>query len=203
VLPQRANTVSETVDRPLTLVQPRGVEAVERLRSAWEALPVANPMQHYVWARACAEAFTVGTVRIVTVGGESPQAIAALLAKPGTKELVPLGAELYEPTDFPCANESAARELAEAIARLGNPVFFNDLAANSILLHELRRACGRRLVARPRPGHPWIDLDDSWLEPESHLNSGRRSDLRRARRNAEKQGTLRVEVIVPDRSSLE
>jgi CelD/BcsL family acetyltransferase involved in cellulose biosynthesis len=160
-------------------------------------------MQHYVWARACAEAFTVGTVRIVTVGGESPQAIAALLAKPGTKELVPLGAELYEPTDFPCANESAARELAEAIARLGNPVFFNDLAANSILLHELRRACGRRLVARPRPGHPWIDLDDSWLEPESHLNSGRRSDLRRARRNAEKQGTLRVEVIVPDRSSLE
>jgi CelD/BcsL family acetyltransferase involved in cellulose biosynthesis len=160
-------------------------------------------MQHYVWARACAEAFTGGAVQIVTVGGESPRAIAALFAKAGGKELVPLGAELYEPADFACANEAAARELAEAIARLGRPVFFNDLAANSIFLHELRRTCGRRLVARPRPGHPWIDLDDSWLEPESRLNSGRRSDMRRARRNAEKLGKLRVEIIVPDAASLE
>jgi CelD/BcsL family acetyltransferase involved in cellulose biosynthesis len=203
VLSQRAHPDSETVDREFTLLRPRGVEAIERLRSAWESLPTANPMQHYIWARACAEAFTGGTVQIVSVGGESPRAMVALFSKTAGKELAPLGAELYEPADFPCANESAARDLAEAIARLGKTVFFNDLAANSLFLQELRRACGRRLVARPRPGHPWIDLDDSWLEPESHLNSGRRSDLRRARRNAEKLGTLRVEITVPDAASLE
>ncbi len=184
-------------------MRPRGVEAIERLASSWESLPAANPMQHYIWARACAEAFAGGTVQIVTAGGGSPSAIAALFRKTGVKELVPLGAELYEPADFPCADESAARELAQAVAKLGNPVLFNDLGANSLFLQELRRVCGRRLVARPRPGHPWVDLDDSWLEPESHLNSGRRSDLRRARRIAEKQGALRVEIIVPDAASLE
>lgn len=200
--PQTAHPVSETVERPLTLLRSPSVEAVERLRSAWESLPVSSPMQHYIWARACAEAFTGGTIQAVTVGGERPRAIAILFSKAGGKELSPLGVELYEPTDFPCADESASRELADAIARLGKPVFFNDLAANSLILQELRRACGRRLVARPIPGHPWIDLDDSWLEPDSHLNSGRRSDLRRARRNAEKLGTLRAEIIAPDAASL-
>ena len=42
----------------------------------------------------------------------------------------------------------------------------------------------RRLVTQPCAGHPWLELDDTWIEPESHLNAGRRSDLRRAMRNA-------------------
>jgi hypothetical protein len=40
-------------------------------------------------------------------------------------------------------------------------------------------------MTRPRQSCPYIALDDSWVEPESHLNAGRRSDLRRARRKAE------------------
>jgi CelD/BcsL family acetyltransferase involved in cellulose biosynthesis len=55
---------------------------------------------------------------------------------------------------------------------------------------------------RPKRGHPYLPLDKSWLEPESHLNSGRRSDFRRAKRNAEKVGTLRCEMIIPTREEL-
>ncbi len=180
------------------MVKMPGVAAVEQLRFAWESLPATTPMQLFIWARACAEAFTRGTVRLVTVGDKSPRAIAALFRPAGEEELLPLGAGLYEQADFPYKDEAAAAELAEHVARLGAPVFINDLAANSSFLRHLRSVCGHRLFATPRPGHPWIDLDDSWLEPESHLKSGRRSDLRRARRNAEKLGGVTVEVIAPE-----
>jgi hypothetical protein len=51
-------------------------------------------------------------------------------------------------------------------------------------------------------GHPWLELDDTWLEPESHLNAGRRSDLRRALRNAAKQGTVQCEITTPTPETL-
>ncbi len=43
-----------------------------------------------------------------------------------------------------------------------------------------------------------IRLDASWLEPETHLNSGRRSDLRRAGRKAEQLGKVTTEILAPD-----
>ena len=205
MLAQRAEVQSEisvsdassAVSSAPALVKAPGVEVVDRLRSAWELLPARTPMQLFIWARACAEAFTRGTVKLVTAGDANPQAIAALFRPTGEHELVPLGAGLYEQADFPCADDEAAAELAEKVAALRTSTYFNDLSANSVFLRELRRVCGSRLIATPRPGHPWIDLDDSWLEPESHLNSGRRSDLRRARRNAEKLGRVTVEMITP------
>jgi CelD/BcsL family acetyltransferase involved in cellulose biosynthesis len=40
-------------------------------------------------------------------------------------------------------------------------------------------------------------LDESWVDPEQHLNAGRRSDLRRARRKAEQLGPLTTEIRTP------
>ena len=56
---------------------------------------------------------------------------------------------------------------------------------------------------RPMPAHPWLQLDESWLKPEEHLNSGRRSDLRRARRNAEKFGPLSFHNLTPSADELD
>ena len=53
------------------------------------------------------------------------------------------------------------------------------------------------------PSHPWLQLDESWQRPEEHLNSGRRSDLRRARRNAEKIGPISFQNITPAADQLE
>lgn len=170
---------------------------VEEQRSAWEAMPSTSPMQSYTWARACAEAFPNGRLRIVTAGESNPRAIAVLVASPESRALVPLGSELWEPTEFAYADASAADELSNAIVRLGEPVFIQDMLEDSLFVEYLRRAAGRRLVVQPVRGHPWLELDDSWLEPESHLNSGRRSDLRRAQRNAEKLGPVHCEITTP------
>ena len=53
------------------------------------------------------------------------------------------------------------------------------------------------------PAHPWLQLGESWLKPEEHLNSGRRSDLRRARRNAEKFGPLSFHNLTPSADELD
>ncbi len=94
---------------------------------------------------------------------------------------------------------ASAPALAEAIVQLKSPLYLGDVFADSPILSALEEACRwrRLMIVRPRPGHPYLPLDKSWLEPESHLNSGRRSDLRRARRNAEKLGTLHCEIVIP------
>ncbi len=176
--------------------------AIEELRSAWEAMPTLSPMQSYAWAQVCAHAFPNNGLKIVTAGEPSPRAMAAFIAGRDSHALVPLGDELYEPTEFAYVNASAAEELSESIARLREPVMIRDMSADSIMVESLRRIGGRRLVTHPYAGHPWLELDDSWLEPESHLNAGRRSDLRRALRNAAKQGQVLCEITAPTPETL-
>jgi CelD/BcsL family acetyltransferase involved in cellulose biosynthesis len=159
-------------------------------------------MHSYTWARACAHAFPNKGLRIVTAGEAKPLAIAAFIASPDSRALIPLGDELYEPTEFSYADASAAEELSESIARLEMPVSIRDILADSIIVENLRRISGRRLVTHPYAGHPWLELDDTWLEPESHLNAGRRSDLRRALRNAAKLGPVHCEITAPTPETL-
>lgn len=160
-------------------------------------------MQSYTWARTCAGVFPNDGLRIVTAGEpKALRAIAALVETPGSGTLLPLGHELYEPTEFAYADATAAEGLSESLARLGKPVLIRDMLADSIMVESLRRAAGRRLATRPWAGHPWLELDDTWLEPESHLNAGRRSDLRRAQRNAAKVGPVSCEITAPAPATL-
>jgi CelD/BcsL family acetyltransferase involved in cellulose biosynthesis len=57
-------------------------------------------------------------------------------------------------------------------------------------------------VSRSSP-YPTMRIDASWREPESHFNAGRRSDLRRALRAAEKHGTVTMEVLTPEPAALD
>jgi CelD/BcsL family acetyltransferase involved in cellulose biosynthesis len=157
-----------------------------------------------MWAQAAARAFTNGQVRLATAGGASITAVAPLFQTAGSKTLTVLGTELFEITDFSYADASAAEAVAKEILKLGAPVFLRSVNADSLLLEALRKVCRRRriMITRPRPGSPWLPLDDSWKDPESHLNSGRRSDLRRARRRAEKLGAVRTEFLRPQLDEL-
>ena len=44
---------------------------------------------------------------------------------------------------------------------------------------------------------PWIQLEGSWTAPKERFNARRRSDLRRARRHAEKCGAVTVKIYTP------
>jgi hypothetical protein len=84
-------------------------------------------------------------------------------------------------------------------------VLLDRLVVDTSGLDTLRRELGRRgaVAVRQQPGYPWIPLDASWQEPEKHLNSGRRSDLRRARRKAEKLGEVTTEITCPQPDELD
>jgi CelD/BcsL family acetyltransferase involved in cellulose biosynthesis len=200
--PQFQRSDSLVVEHHAARAERGSATAIEELRSAWETLPAASPMQSYIWAHACAQAFPNKGLQIVQAGEERARAIAAFIASSDSRALVPLGDELYEPTEFAYADASAAEELCESIARLQAPVVIRDMSAESIVVESLQRICGRRLVTQPHAGHPWLELDDTWLEPESHLNAGRRSDLRRALRNAAKQGPVQCEITSPTPETL-
>lgn len=179
------------------------VSSVEKqwneIAADWDLLPAATPMQTCAWARAAARAFKNGQLKLMVARGSGVVAVAPLVQPVGSNIMTVLGAELFEITDFSYRDAQAAEVLASEVLKLGAPIFLRSVQADSPLVAAFRKACARRriMITRPAPGSPWIPLDESWKKPEAHLNSGRRSDLRRARRRAENLGSVRIEFIRP------
>jgi CelD/BcsL family acetyltransferase involved in cellulose biosynthesis len=168
---------------------------------------VSSPMQSHIWNLSCAESFSDGNPVLVTVQRRGKTVALAPLFRPhGEKRLVFLGQGLFEPTLLSYADNESCHALAKALLALKDPIFLRDVDASSPMLEALQKACRnekRICVTRPMPSHPWLQLDESWQRPEEHLNSGRRSDLRRARRNAEKIGPISFRNITPAADQLE
>ena len=142
---------------------------------------------------------------VLAAGDSETLAIAPLVInRGGAGWLTLLAAEMYEIMDFVHADEIALSELARAIVRTGRPLDLKRIPAGSPAAAAIEEAYrGRGIVRRqPTGGSPWIPLDDSWTEPEMRLEAGRRSDLRRARRQAEKMGTVETAIIAPTRAQL-
>jgi hypothetical protein len=111
----------------------------------------------------------------------------------------------YEPMDFHASDELAMSQLAESLAGRREPLVVSRIPASSLALAALRRAFAKRglVVTHPRPAAPFIPLDSSWSNPEMNLNSGRRSDFRRAQRNAEAMGQVTWEILTPEPEQLD
>ncbi len=189
---------------------PPGVEtlrtpaALDRMASAWRRLAAGrNPVTDFAYAHAWAAGLGgAQRLHVLAAGGRTP-AIAPLVAHPGAAgRLTLLAAEMYEILDFLYADETALAQLARAVVRTGRPLDLRRLApATAAALAGAYR--GRGLVRmRTTGGSPWIPLDESWIEPEMRLEAGRRSDLRRARRNAEKLGAVEVRIAAPTPADL-
>jgi CelD/BcsL family acetyltransferase involved in cellulose biosynthesis len=183
---------------PDALARPAG------FASGWTDLAAASgsPMQSLAWAEACAAAFGGYELRPVAVGApQRPLAIAPfVVARKGLPRLELAGVnELYEPTDFLYQDTSALCTLAEAVASLRMPVVLKRLPADSPTCTVLRAALGRGavVISRSVPGAPFIELDQSWHDPEQRLSSRRRADLRRARRRAGELGHVTFEMSSP------
>lgn len=179
--------------------------ALRRMQPGWERLAAgrASPMQQYAWAEAFAATYwEYGDVVVMHTGPEQvPTALAAFVRPHGGGPLEALGVkQLFEPMDF--LHESA--EALEALVRLlkasGEAVHLPRIPADSPAVPAFSRAyrAGTGFVRRaPTNGYPVLALDEGWKEPESRLNAGRRSDLRRARRKAERFGAISFELKLP------
>lgn len=192
---------------PVRLVE--GAQALSSLEQGWERLrgPLASPMQSFAWARACVESFHRDhSLSLVVLGElERPLALAPLVRRERTRpELIGVS-ELSEPTDFLYSGTEALDVLARALVRLDAPLRLGRVLTGSPLSGALQRAFQRRGLVFTSGLHscPFIPLDAGWTEPESKLNAGRRSDLRRMRRRAEKLGPVRCEVLSPTPAELE
>jgi CelD/BcsL family acetyltransferase involved in cellulose biosynthesis len=186
------------------------IGALAELQLAWSDLASgAAPMQQTAWTEAAAGSLCrPEDLRIVAVYQDGHVVgIAPLESRRinGVPQLASITVHrLYEPVDCPCRDDEGAARLAESLLRLGRPVLLSRIPTDSRLLAALRKLQSRRrrLIERPQPSCPYITLDASWLEPESHFNSGRRSDFRRSRKRAEQFGPIKTRIIAPTADEL-
>ncbi len=176
----------------------------------WRALEGAmtSPIQQYLWSESCCATLPLeGKLDFIVVRtGSRTGAIAPLFRAKGVLgRLEQFGVKvLREPTDLVFSDLAALKSLADALAKLGSPLFLDRIPADSPTIAAIQEAYrGRGLVLlRPAQPHPRILLHEGWRQPVSQLNSGRRSDLRRAARIAEKIGPLNYQILSPSPSQL-
>ncbi len=171
-------------------------DALEHTAPAWDELAssLPSPMQQRAWVRAALE---LPGLRLQAFSLEDGSAVAPLEARQGRLESATVS-RLYEPVDLLWSSDEALGRLADELARLGRPLLLRRVPADSPSLAALEAAFGRRaLVAvRHSPALPVLDLVRG-QDPEALLNSGRRSDLRRARRLAARGGEVETEFLSP------
>jgi CelD/BcsL family acetyltransferase involved in cellulose biosynthesis len=185
-------------------------DELDELAPAWEALAgrAGSPMQRHAWASAFAEAYgTEYELKVLAsaVDGEVDAIAPLAIRRTGIDRLELMGGEeLSEPGDLVYRDRDSLARLAAGMADLAMPMLLGRVVAESPTVEALRGAFGRRTIfyGREAASYPWIPLDETWREPEQKFNSDRRSDLRRARRRAEKDGEVTSEVIAPGRDEL-
>jgi CelD/BcsL family acetyltransferase involved in cellulose biosynthesis len=91
--------------------------------------------------------------------------------------------------------------VAEVMVRTGLAVNLRRITTDAAIIAALQRAYRWRglVIVKPwKRGCPYIELDDTWREPERHYSARWRSNFRRRRRKAEAIGEVSVEIIAPE-----
>lgn len=182
----------------------RGLGELGQIQAAWDSLASdrGGPMLNCEWAKTCAEVFGLESrLEILVYRSPGMAAIAPLFRSgrvSGRLELIG-ASEIGEPMDLLYSDSLAVEALAEAMAETRCSVLLKRISADSPIIDALRRAYrGKGLVVSlPSGGFLRLPLDESWIEPERHLNSGRRSDLRRLRKIAAQSGEIQIEIVKP------
>jgi len=179
---------------------------LESAQVAWKRLDAysPSPLQDSLWFQEAILAFeTEGppSVRVLE-GNDGFVAVAPFVEKVirGVARRCLAGAgELHEPVDFVAKDAISLSSLLQAISREGFPILLERVPSGSESIRAIESAFRRRaiIIKRPQAACPFIELDDSWRVPESHLNAGRRSDFRRAGRKAERLGSVAIDIHRP------
>lgn len=197
ILPRPAVQTAATLKHRVREI--RNYRELDALRGQWDLMaadsrPIASGFDYQ---KAWAQGLSSGKqLRVIASDG----AIAPLVKSRGfVGPLTLLAAEMFEPLDVVGSTQDALEELAQAIRRTRLPVYLQRIPTDSLVIPALGKVyrAGAVVVKRPAAGAPIIHLNETWIEPESHLNSGRRSDFRRARRTAEKLGSVETLILSP------
>lgn len=188
-----------------------GKENLLALGATWRLLEkeAHSPIEQLDWAVASAECTNASQIEIIGVmhDGELTAVVPLAIKRiAGVKRRLMLGVDEYlEPMDFLFADAESLDRLVQALAIDSRPMFLMRLPSESGSLDALRSVLKKRSLTIERPGRsfPFIPLDASWSEPERHLKSGRRSDLRRMRRHLESEGQAATSILVPTPAQLD
>ncbi len=178
---------------------------LEELNQTWNTIGTTmnSPMQHFIWSLACAETFqSAGKPQFVMVGSAGqPTALAPLIKRRHFfSRLEMIGVkELYEPMDFLYSDRASLDILAGNLVKQGLAILLRRVPADSPAISAIQSAFRRRGIVHilPVDPYPYLELNPSWVEPESCFNSGRRSDFRRAQRHAAQLGEVNYEILSP------
>ena len=177
-----------------------------RLEEDWRRLAEQKgwPLLDYDWFFAAAKATCPpGELYVACFRGKNGEiAIAPLVKLPNGrgKHLEILGASLLsEPTGLLYSSELALRKLFDRLAWAGERLFLKRIPSGSGETAVLRGLHFRKfLVPREFQNRaPYLRLKGTWEEFEKGLSAKRRSDLRRARRRAEKLGAVEFRFHAP------
>jgi hypothetical protein len=171
------------------------------LASDWNKL-ATMPTQRHCWIRACLETLNRNDdVRLITFD----KSLAPLVVKQtDPHRLAFIGDLIAEPYDV-LANDDTLDGLAEALVNTGLGINLRRTPADAAIIPALRRAYRWRGFVAVEPwkwGCPYIELNDTWREPESHFNARWRSNFRRSRRKAESIGEVAFQIIAPEPSQV-
>ncbi|MGI0485192.1 GNAT family N-acetyltransferase [Pantanalinema rosaneae CENA516] len=189
----------------------RTINDLEQLPKVWEVFgaTVNSPIEDLTWIKACAQSFqAAGDLQVFVVQQEERSiALAPLMRSKGLfPHLIMLGVKkIYEPMDFLYTDDAVVEVLVNELSKLRSPLFLERIPANSPVIPAIQKIYqGKGWVnVTPVAPYPYLMLDASWTEPETQFNSGRRSDFRRAQRNAEKLGEVRYEILSPTEAEIE
>lgn len=184
------------------------LDALDALAGDWPVTCAEGlPTQSFAWVRACAEAFAdPGGLRIVALSSNGRlQAVAPLHVAGRLRGTTLLGRELWEPADFIYRDAAGLAALTGAVARRREALVISRMPGDAGTVQALRDAYRHRglVLVRDAGQTPIAVLPPDGVAPETLLNSGRQSDLRRALRRAEGLGSVRFEVLSPAPSEVE
>jgi CelD/BcsL family acetyltransferase involved in cellulose biosynthesis len=174
---------------------------------AWLQLDqqASSPMQTFAWIEACSATFGRELQMELVIACQDDEVVAAApfatrRGSPGRRRELFTYRHLCEPVDVAFRDTDALAELATFLAGHSKPLIVERMFAASPTVAALADVLGRsgRVVIRPQAATPWIALDQGWAAPEQKLSSRRRSDFRRACRQAEQMGRVRAEHFAPD-----
>jgi CelD/BcsL family acetyltransferase involved in cellulose biosynthesis len=168
----------------------------------WNAL-ARMPTQRHCWARAALDTVNARDEPWPIVSGD---ALAPFVFKRGDPHsLAFIGDAVSEPFDV-MSEGDALDGLAEAIAETGMPVHLKRVPEGAAIITALDRVYRERGFVTVRPwrfGCPYIELDDSWREPERHFSAQRRWTLGKRRRRAESLGHVTFDIVTPDSTNID
>lgn len=171
------------------------------------ASPFGTPLLRYEWLAAYAE--TLGhpdQLRIIVndAQGEITGIAPLFMTTFSWKRLELLGQRFHnKPMGFIYKNNDSLQELIDAIVQLKMPLLFWRLRTDSPEIGKLGQLRGWKCFVRSDKGPLFLDVQTDWNTFQGGMTSDHIGDLRQKRSLLEKQGSVSIDMLSPDRKSVD